>query len=238
MSETSSVSGYHFKSWQRHRERRYSSVDSSSDYYYSNSRCRPRAQSLSLNSQLPPHLPLHIAPSVPALGTISENEMFSHSPYYSHYSESVDANTEYRMTPIFRYTPTPVIEPSTPLPELSSPKQSGVTPRSLEASFNFLTLGRSNPSSTPIHISEPIAAELVPVYLNPHTGQVYSRSGDYFKLIANQEELLDQPPQPVWLSKNHGRVLLTKLLIYSGACQKFCCISKKKPPKIDWFSRA
>ena len=200
--------GRRSKARQRAKDLRHSVADCNSDYY--NNR---RPQSMSLSSQVPAFSTLQSASSVSALGTISENETLCDS-YTTPYNSREPFFTEQPDTPIFRYTPTPVVETQSS-PVVGSTdyhfhtKQpqgtSNAGPKILSSGKHQLTKSRSGdngyaePPATAatIHVSEPVSRQLVPLFLNPRTGQMYSRDKDYFRPISSHDELLSRPPKPV-----------------------------------------
>lgn len=197
--EASSTYRLRSKPRQKARDVRHYVADSSSDYYTSR-----RPQSMVLNSQVPAYSILQPTTSVPALTTISENEMLNHSsprPHdYDGYPEDGVFFPERTNTPLFRYTPTPVMEPTTPLSRPTTPQVQprAMTPQVLGGGTPLPGHnGRDNPTPVPIHSSEPVTREFVPLYLNPQTGQVYSHDDGFFMPVANQDELLAKPPKPV-----------------------------------------
>ena len=207
LEHSSIASPARFRSRQRSRGLQRSLADSRSDYY--NNR---RPQSISLSSQIPAHSALHSTSSTSALGTISEtnathglssNAQFSTDSFFA---EPPD-------TPLFHYNPT------LSLTELATPTRTGSfrhsrlsrtcsnqAPVTAGAGHRQLNGANSNGYTEPpsaaaapsmIHVSEPITAEFVPLYLNPVTGQMYSHNQDYFRPISSPNELLAAPPKPV-----------------------------------------
>lgn len=195
----------HSKAKHRAKDLRHSIADSSSDYY--NNR---RPQSMSLSSQIPAFSNLQSASSISALGTISENEALCGSPHTPFNSQTGRDSifAEPPETPIFNYNPTalPLVESSTPTRVHSSAPQrharlsqtlSNQGPQ-MTGSENHRVNGYSDsPTAAPIHTSEPVVQEFVPIYLNPHTGQMYSQSHDYFRPITGINDLVASPPKPV-----------------------------------------
>lgn len=192
------------KAKHRAKDIRHSIADSRSDYY--NNR---RPQSMSLSSQIPAFSNLQSASSVLALGTISENEALRSSPHtpFSSQTGRDSIFAEPPETPIFNYNPTslPSVEASTPTRVSSSAHQQQA--RLSQTSFNqgpqMTGSGNRTPNgyadshtTAPVHVSELVAQEFVPIYLNPHTGQMYSHSHNYFRPIAGINDIIT-PPKPV-----------------------------------------
>lgn len=193
------------KTKQRAKDLRHSIADSRSDYY--NNR---RPQSISLSSQIPALSNLRSASSISALGTISENEALHGSSYTPFNSVRDSIYVEQPETPIFNYT-TLLAESGTPL-RRSSFRQQHTRPLSGEINPGPQIVGsgshqlngaspnayaNNSPATAPIHVSEPITQDFVPIYLNPLTGQMYSHNHDYFRPIFNPNELIARPPKPV-----------------------------------------
>lgn len=204
--DPSSVSGSrHSKVKHRSKDIRYSIADSSSDYY--NNR---RPQSMSLSSQIPAFSNLQSASSVSGLGTISENEALCGSPHRPFSSQTVRESifVEPPETPIFNYNPTalPLVEASTPTRVSTSGHQrharlsqtlSNQGPQTTESGNHRVNGCADSSTAGPIHTSEPVVQEFVPIYLNPHTGQMYSHSRNYFRPITGMNDLITSPPKPV-----------------------------------------
>ena len=194
---------------QRSRDLRHSMADSRSDYY--NNR---RPQSVSLGAQIPAFTIIHSASSVSALGTISENEaMCGSSPHivFTHDSDRESIFADPPETPIFNYNPTSSVA-KVDKRSKDSPYQKhqrvsrtslSVDPQVTSPGHEPLSRIRSNgfvnvpTTTTPIHASEPITQEFVPLYLNPLTGQMYSHNQDYFRPISSPNEVITRPPKPV-----------------------------------------
>ena len=193
-------SGGRWKGKQRAKDLRHSIADSRSDYY--NSR---RPQSICLSSQIPAHSNLQSASSISALGIISENEaVHGSSPTLLNDRDSIFADPP--DTPIFHYTPTLALNGVDSSPQgpdhqhhtTISPKPSSQLPQGSRS--HQLSPNPSVATGTPIHTSEPITQQFVPLYLNPLTGQMYSQNSDYYSPISNPNELGARPPKPVcWL---------------------------------------
>ena len=209
--ETNSINRMHVKAKQKARDRQFL-ADSTSDYYTSR-----RPQSMFLNSQAPVYSSLQPASSVSALGTISENEMWDHTltrPHAHNWApEEIPSYPERSNTPLFRYTPTPVMEMAAPLSRPTTPQvlgqQRAMTPQILgEGIFLDDCDGRATPTAVSIHSSEQVTREFVPLFLNPQNGQVYSRDDGFFVPISNQDELLAKPPKPVRTSYDNFKFIL------------------------------
>ena len=208
--ETNSINRMHAKARQKAKDRHFV-ADSTSDYYTSR-----RPQSMFLNSQAPVYSSLQPASSVSALCTISENETWDHTltrPHtHSWAPEERASYPERSITPLFRYTPTPVMEMA-PLSRPTTPQvlgqQRAMTPQILgEGVFLDDCSGRATPISVPIHSSEQVTREFVPLFLNPHNGKVYSRDDGFFMPITNQDELLAKPPTPVCVRYNNSKYII------------------------------
>lgn len=191
---------------QRTKDLRYSIADSRSDYY--NNR---RPQSVSLGAQIPAFTAVHSASSASALGTISENEAMCGSSLqiaFTHDSDRESIFADPPETPIFNYNPTSSVakvhkrSKDSPHQRVSRTSLS-VDPQVTSPGHEPLSRTRSNgyvnvPTTTaPIHASEPITQEFVPLYLNPLTGQMYSHNQDYFRPISSPNEVITKPPKPV-----------------------------------------
>ena len=194
---------------QRTKDLRHSIADSRSEYY--NFR---RPQSVSLGSQLPAFpTTLHSASSASALGTISENEATCGSTPYIEFTHDSDGESIFGDppdTPIFNYNPISSVAKVNRQSRGSPPPTQeriyaslSLQPQVESSGHEQLSRTRSNgyvnvPTTTaPIHASEPITQEFVPLYLNPLTGQMYSHNQDYFRPISSPNEVITKPPKPV-----------------------------------------
>ena len=205
--ETTSVSG-HLRSKQKVKVRH--SVADSSDYY--NNR---RPQSISLSAQIPVFSTLQSASSVSALGTISENEAIHGSSPNTQTDNDSAIFAEPPDTPLFHYKSSltelaiplrgPFHQQHTKLSQTSSNQLSqmaGAGSCHLNAVSSNSYLDSPTTTASPIHTSEPITQQFVPLYLNPHTGQMYSQNHNYFRPISSPTEFISGPPKPVCQHKD------------------------------------
>lgn len=220
---SSGSGGRHSKAKHRARDLRHSIADSSSDYY--NNR-RPQSMSLSSQIPAFSNLQSASSISALGTISENEALCGSpHTPFNSQTGrDSIFA--EPPETPIFNYNPTalPLVESSIPTRVSSSGPQrhtrlsqtlsnqgpqmtgsgnyrvNGYTDQGpqMTESGNHRANGYTDSSTAaPIHTSEPVAQEFVPIYLNPLTGQMYSHSHDYFRPITGVNDLIASPPKPV-----------------------------------------
>ena len=209
----SAGSSRRLKARQRARDLRHSIADSRSDYY--NNR---RPQSMSLSSQIPAHSSLRSTSSVGALGTITETEGQGGSQSVADGEIGSDQLfPEPPDTPLFHYNP------MSSLSELAASSRGGslhqinsrhYSQTSINQASVMVGSGDHQPASNgngyinsptntttavPIHASELITQQFIPLYLNPVTGQMYSHhsSDDYFRPVSSSSNVSTRPPKPV-----------------------------------------
>lgn len=159
-----------------------------------------------------------IMPSAPSLNTISEYEM-------RELSDDGESNDRHFQSPLvhprrsqlnrdsvadpcmFRYTPTPILDPQrqtvpTPLSRPTTPQvgsagyaqnQSTISPPTLSNSNKVANSGFLKASSQAIHTSAAADNQFLAIFLNPETGNVYMfEDGYYVPVPSNNVKELEK----------------------------------------------
>ena len=186
---------------------------------------------------------MRATPSAPSLDTISEHELVVNfqpkkvlSPLVTQ-QQQADPN-------MFRYTPTPVLDPdrqvfprppsrpTTPVPPSATSSRATFSPLLSPNMGSYRSFPMHRESSRTIPLSSDVENQFLPVFINPETGAVYMFSDGYYVPLVKQQlwqlqvksgstgTAVIQPPAPV----SHLKQLYVAIDGYFGMMNRKSCI--------------